>query len=178
MQQSKFSVHFSKNCENFRKRPNASERAQTHPNASKRIHTGPNGSKQVWARPKLRKTCENIENLRKIVEKFRETCEIISVTGCIAQPWSKGLLVEPNFSGHGRVILARPGFWLLLLFVLVRPFTFHFFVFVFPYFFLKHATPAGGVPWAQILTSKWGKKNMRWVCSAEACYEVKIPTFN
>ena len=60
MQKPKFSVHFfSKISKIFRKRPNASERAQTHPNAPKRIRTGPNRSKQVWTRP------ETPKNLRK-----------------------------------------------------------------------------------------------------------------
>ena len=49
----------------FRKRPNASERAQTHPNASERIRTGPNRSEHVR---KLRKTCENVEKPAKMLK--------------------------------------------------------------------------------------------------------------
>ena len=61
-----FRYIFSKLSKIFRKRPNASERAQTHPNASERIRTGPNRSEHVR---KLRKTCENVEQLRESIEK-------------------------------------------------------------------------------------------------------------
>ena len=54
--------NFSKNSKIFRKRPNASERAQTHPNASERIRTGPNRSKQIQ---KPLKKIENFGNLSK-----------------------------------------------------------------------------------------------------------------
>ena len=55
--------------ENFRKRPNASRRTQTHPIASERIRTSPNVSEQVQKRPK---TSKSSRKLRETWRKLRE----------------------------------------------------------------------------------------------------------
>ena len=76
-----FPEHFfrknPKFSESVRTHPNAPRRIRMHPNVSEHVQTGPNRSEHVR---KLRKTCENIEQLRENVEIFRETCEIFSVT--------------------------------------------------------------------------------------------------
>ena len=70
-------LFFSKMSESVRMHPNAPRRMQMHPNVSAQVQTGRNRSGHAR---KLRKTCEEIETLREIVENVRETCKMISVT--------------------------------------------------------------------------------------------------
>ena len=74
MQKTDFLIQILQTC------PNASERIQMHPNASECIQAHPNRSKQFR---KPRKTWENVEQLREIVEILCEPCETISVTSRI-----------------------------------------------------------------------------------------------